>query len=554
MRSLLVTCVLAALSASVYAQGGSIEYVVSRQPIAGIVMPSNDEPILYQGGFDAADDGFLPPVQLDVDQAVATLVPLTQAGFSTASTLASWFDQSTGKQYVLESGYKCDVVITEAELHSFDRNDPSQVDVIPVPDLFLSDNPETGIAVSGDLYLILRDDYILAGNLSDPLNVVRHDLSISLPNPGMQRFATRADGSIQVADRNTVYTFSSKNTPDVQSFQQEILGLGTTGNDELIVFATSEVYTVDANGQTTTVQHNAANSSFSSFAAAPQNAAFICTYFTPTGDEFMGSGFFANGELQLVQTGLVDATNRAFCMKLVVEGVRQLGVVGYTEHDTKLVVYIDDGALEIGSTVSVALTTAEVEAEATIVPGGDTTVAHITYTPVVTNTSDLVIERLDFDASKLRPWYCRSSSGLFYENLSLQPGETRQLDPIRIYGYDYLPAPSGEVTLQLNAANNLPILPGIPRTYTEYPMLVSTSSAFAKTLEVWPNPATDLLQVDASDLSSISTAVVSDVLGKTQALPFRNGQVDIAHLPKGHYTLMLFDTNGAAGRSVFVKQ
>jgi len=544
---------LVASSVVLYAQVSSIEYAVSRQPVAGIVLPNNEAPILYQGGFDAADDGYLPPVQLDVNQSVARLSPLTQAGFTTSSTLATWFDQSTGKQYVLESGFNCDVVITEAELHAFDRNNPGQVEVIPMPDLFLSDNPETGIVVNGDLYLILRDDYILAGNLSDPRNVVRHDLAIRIPNPGMQRFATRADGSIQVADQNTVYNFTSKDTPAIQSFQQNILGIGVNGNDELIVFATSEVYTVAANGATTTFTHNTANSTFSSFAVAPQHNSFICTYFTPNGDEFVGRGAFENGEVVLAQTGVIDPTNRALCLRLAAEGGRMLGVLGYTNHDTRLVVYAADGNLDIGSTVSVALTTAEVKADVRIVSGGDTTVSHITYTPVVTNTSDVVIERLDFDASKLRPWYCRSSSGLFYENLGLQPGEIRELDPITVYGFDYLPAPNGEVTLQLNAANNFPIKPGISRTFTEYPLLVGTSSAFAKTLAAWPNPAADFLQVDVSDLGAIQTVMVSDMLGKTQSLPFSNGKVQIAHLPKGHYTLMLFDVNGAAGRSVFVK-
>lgn len=538
------------------AQNSSVDLVISRQPVAGIVLSDTEAPILYQGGFDAADNGQLVPVQLDATQAVATLVPFVNGPnpMEASATLASWFDQATGKEYILESNYDCNVVITEAALHSYDPNDPSQVDVVPVPNLFLSDNPETGLAVNGDLYVILRDDYIIAGNLSDPLNVIRHDLAIALPKIGMQRFATTSDGSIHVADRNTIYTFSSRNTPVVQTFTEELLGLGVTANDELIAFSQIAIHVVDVNGQTETFAHNQAGNTFSSFAIAPQHNSFICTYFTPTGDELIGIGQFENGQVTIAQSQAVDANNREFCEKFAVKGNRQLGVIGFHDHDTRLVVYSETGGLTIGNTIPVTLTTAEVEANVSIVAGGDTTVSQITYTPVVTNTSDVVIERLDFDASKLRPWYCRTSSGLFYENLALQPGETRQLAPITIFGFDYLPAPNAEVTLQLNAANNFPISPDVSRTYTEYPLLVGTSSAFAKTLAVWPNPVSDVLHVDASTLSGIRSVLVSDVLGKTHALPFENGQVNVAQLPKGHYALVLIDDRGDAARSVFVKQ
>jgi len=552
MRSVLITLVLATSSLYLLAQT-SIEYAVSRQPVAGVVLPSTQAPILYQGGFDAADDGLLYPVQFDTSQGVSSLMPLDQGIFTSSSTLATWFDEYADKQYVLETGYNCDVVITPAELHAFDRDNPTQIEVTQLPDLFLSDNPETGLAVNGDLFLILRDDYVLAGKLSSPQNVIRHDLSIALPNTGVQRFATLTDGRICIADRNAVYTFSSRQAPDLQTFQQDILGLGMSSNGDLVVYTTSFVYVVEETGQTSTYSHNAAGNSFTSFASSPQDNHFICTYFSPTGDEFVAKGRFENGEVLLDQTGAIDPTNRAFCEKMVVDGSRKLGVIGYYNHDTRLIVYVESGDLEIRSTISVALTTADVEADIRVVQAGDTTVARITYTPVVTNTSDVIIERLDFDASKLEPWYCRSSSGLFYENLNLQPGETRQLDPITIYGFDYLPATNAEVTLQLNAANNFPITPGIARTHTEYPLLVGTSSAFAKTLNVWPNPASNTLHIEVVNSNSVQSAILSDVLGKRHEVELNNGQLDITQLPNGHYTLILMDSEGAVGRSVFVK-
>ncbi len=553
MRFLLVTCALVYLYSGILAQSSGVEYAVSRQPIAAIVLPDNEAPILYQGGFGAADNGFLEPVQLDLNQAVPTLTPLAQSGLAASSTLASWYDANARKQYVLESDYQCDVVEVSSVLHVYDPNNRSQVQTIPMPDLFLSDNPETGIVVNGDLYLILRDDYVLVGKLSAPNNVTRHDLSIELPRAGMQRFATRSDGRIHIADRNAVYTFTSRDVPALQTFQQDILGLSVNEDDELIVYATSFVYVVDPAGLTTTVSHNSDGNSFTSFASAPQHESFVCTYYSPSGDEYIATGKFENGTLSLEQTGEIDPSNRAYCMKFSAQGDQQLAVVGYNDHNTKLVVYAEDGDIEIGSSISVTLTMAEVRANVNIVPSGDTSVARITYTPVVTNISDVVIERLDFDASKLDPWFCRSSSGLFYENLGLQPGETRQLAPITIFGFDYLPAPSAEVTLQLNAANNFPIALGVQRTHTEYPLLVGTSSAFAKTVSVWPNPASDYLQVDVSDLGTVKTAIVSDVLGKRQEIAILNGQLDIAKLPNGHYTLILIDVQGTAGRSVFLK-
>ncbi len=554
MRFVLITCMLVYLFTGMYAQSSSVEYAVSRQPIAAIVLPDNEAPILYQGGFEAADNGFFPPVQLDLNQAVPSLVPLTQSGFTASSTLASWFDESTGKQYVLESDYECDMVEVPTRLNVFDPNDPSQVQIIPTPDLFVSDNPETGLVVNGDLYLILRDDYVLAGNLSAPNDVIRHDLAIGLPKTGMQRFATRGDGSIQMADANAVYTFTSTDAPTFQTFQQDILGLSVSANDALIVYTTTFVYVVDTAGQVNSISHNSVGNSFTSFASAPQHGAFVCTYFSPSRDEFIATGRFENGVLTLVQTGEIDPSNRAFCMKFSAQGDRQLGVVGYYNHNTKLVVYSENGDLEIGNSISVTLTMAEVEADVSVVNAGDTSVARITYIPVVTNTSSTVIERLDFDASKLDPWFCRSSSGLFYENLGLQPGESRQLAPITIFGFDYLPAPSAEVTLQLNAANNLPITPGVPRTYTKNPLLVNTSSAFAKTMEVYPNPASDVLSVDASALGPLKEVIVSDVLGRQYAVQFSDKQLDISMLPVGQYALLLFDVHGDAARSVFIKR
>ena len=567
MRYLLVTCMLAYLYSGMLAQSSTIKYAVSRQPIAAILLPDNESPILYQGGFEAADNGFLLPVQMDLNRAVPSLVPLTQNGFSASSTLASWFDESAGKQYILESDYQCDLVEVPARLNVYNQNNPADVEVIPMPDLFLSDNPETGIVVNGDLFLILRDNYVLAGNLSAPNNVVRHDLDIGLPKTGMQRFATRSDGRIHIADRNAVYTFTSRDAPSLQTFQQDLLGLTVSDGDELIAYATSFVYVVDSSGQTNSVSHNAAGNSFTSFTSAPKHESFVCTYFSPDGDEFFATGRFENGVLSLEQTGVIDPSNRAYCMKFSAQDNRQLAVVGYTNHDTKLVVYSENGDIEIGSTISVTLTTADVQANVSVVSSGDTSVARITYTPVVTNTSDVVINRLDFDASKLDPWFCRSSSGLFYENLGLQPGESRQLSPITIYGFDYLPAPTAEVTLQLNAANNFPITPGIPRTFTEYPLLVNTRSApcgargsthdcetFAKTIDVFPNPASDVLTVDASALSAISKVVVCDVLGRQLEVQLLNQQIDISKLPVGQYALILFDVDGDAARSVFLKR
>lgn len=552
MRSIILALGMLTLCAYASAQSNTVVYAVSRQPVAGIVLPSNQAPILYQGGFDAADNGFLPPVQLEVGSAVSRLTPIQ--GAAPSSTLATWFDEFTNKQYILQSSQDCNRVITPTFLQSYDRNTPDQVDSIPLPDIFISDQPETGIAINGDLYLILRDDYLLAGNLSDPLNFNRYDFAIDIPFKGMQRFATRADGSIHVADRNFVYTFSSRNTPTLQTFPEQLLGLGMSDNDELIAFAQSAIYVVDLNGQLTTYTHNQTGGFFSSFAIAPQDHTFIFTYEVPSGEEFIGLGSFENGEVVLNYSGEVDAVNRTYCMRFSTENNQQAGVIGYYDHDTYLVVYSASNELSIGNDISVSLMSAEVETAASIVSGGDTTFSQITYTPIVTNTSDIVIERLDFDATKLKPWFCRTSSGLVYENLSLQPGETRQLSPVQITGFDYLPAPNAEVTLQLNAANNLPIRPGEPRAYTEIPLLVGTSSAFAKTLSVWPNPVSDYLHVDASDLGSITNVMVSDVLGKTHGLYLQNGQVDVANLPKGHYTLVLIDQSGDAARSVFVKQ
>ena len=81
-------------------------------------------------------------------------------------------------------------------------------------------------------------------------------------------------------------------------------------------------------------------------------------------------------------------------------------------------------------------------------------------------------------------------------------------------------------------------------------LLFSTSLAAANSLEpaleLYPNPATDVLRFAFSNGTDATTVVVTDMRGVRLSVPATAGQLDVSALANGIYTLTLSD-----GKTVF---
>ena len=70
----------------------------------------------------------------------------------------------------------------------------------------------------------------------------------------------------------------------------------------------------------------------------------------------------------------------------------------------------------------------------------------------------------------------------------------------------------------------------------------TTARAEVRTLSMFPNPATDMLNLALSDNATISSAVVYDLRGaRVAGATFAEGTLRIGSLAKGMYTLTVSD-------------
>ena len=75
----------------------------------------------------------------------------------------------------------------------------------------------------------------------------------------------------------------------------------------------------------------------------------------------------------------------------------------------------------------------------------------------------------------------------------------------------------------------------------------STSNTAARALALYPNPATDVLNLMLTDNAPITSVVVTDLRGaRVASTTFSNGTLNISNLAKGMYTLSVSD-----GQKVF---
>lgn len=86
----------------------------------------------------------------------------------------------------------------------------------------------------------------------------------------------------------------------------------------------------------------------------------------------------------------------------------------------------------------------------------------------------------------------------------------------------------------------------------EYPANIHSSASISQHLKVYPNPATDFLNIESS--LEYSKAEITTSIGSTQSITIDHNKIDISTLSKGVYYLKLSNSNGEiVGYHLFVK-
>ncbi|PQB03781.1 hypothetical protein BST85_01830 [Aureitalea marina] len=83
--------------------------------------------------------------------------------------------------------------------------------------------------------------------------------------------------------------------------------------------------------------------------------------------------------------------------------------------------------------------------------------------------------------------------------------------------------------------------------------VLGNPEAFLEQISIFPNPATDILNVRTPASVEINNAVIYDVLGKASSVQVVNGQINVSNLSRGVYILNL-DTNMGTLTEKIVKQ
>jgi len=82
---------------------------------------------------------------------------------------------------------------------------------------------------------------------------------------------------------------------------------------------------------------------------------------------------------------------------------------------------------------------------------------------------------------------------------------------------------------------------------------LSTNDVLAQKVSVYPNPVTDVLNINLPSDVVVNSSVLVDVLGRTTGAVYRNGQMDVSGLSQGVYFLKL-ETNLGSYTQKVVKQ
>lgn len=118
------------------------------------------------------------------------------------------------------------------------------------------------------------------------------------------------------------------------------------------------------------------------------------------------------------------------------------------------------------------------------------------------------------------------------------------------YGYDLHQAQLLKETSEVTNGNG-EIVNLVTDYYWSSTMTNTDDVAYKSTIDIWPNPASELLQWKAK--SELDSYVIQTTSGKAVMAGKSDGHLSIEHLPAGVYVLLLLEKHEGR-RSVFIKQ
>ena len=563
MRTItLLYCLLISVT-TLCAQQSPTKTYYHYNPLAAMLVEQSGEVRAYPGTFYSDGDAYFPALRVNDNSPVGSLDIINEAPYT---TLSYCFDQSTNNFYLLETDqFNCDVAVFDQlilrRISSLDFNDKEQWPV----SLEISGFPFISIAVNDDKIAILTQNErgsngMLYQSTLDALTSFSSDELEDWWNPMRfpSRLAAFSDGFI-VAGKETVVTYPGATNLDIIP-DKNVYGLQAqrnSGNDLALVYQDGNISRFDNAGSPVLPALQGIDlASLRSF-VANRNVPEYIALLQQNGEEFFRHVRVGNQATLLLQETSAN-TERPACFTDFASypSANSTGMNHFAEYR-----YEDQGSFVVQASEENGITLIDqqsinIEAASIIAKQGNATTPFSTeLTLSITNQSQDTIRTLDIELEEY-VIYCTVRNPYTYFNLAIPPGATQQLAPVEL-GYTGLnQQTTTTVNLKVKAANNKPVQGSADPNQAGYsiditPMFSSSVKRIVQEVSVWPNPATDQIELNSGQLTE---AFAIDVLGKRYPLSVTSTSISVTQLPKGFYRLNMRDAVLGEVWSTFIKQ
>src|SRR5699024_11302823 len=82
---------------------------------------------------------------------------------------------------------------------------------------------------------------------------------------------------------------------------------------------------------------------------------------------------------------------------------------------------------------------------------------------------------------------------------------------------------------------------------------LSTGSAELHDLQVYPNPATDVIYLSGTNVKQINSVRATNMNGQSITLNYKNGKVDVSYVAVGNYIIQIETSEGSISRKIIKK-
>lgn len=83
--------------------------------------------------------------------------------------------------------------------------------------------------------------------------------------------------------------------------------------------------------------------------------------------------------------------------------------------------------------------------------------------------------------------------------------------------------------------------------------ILSTGSTELSNLQVYPNPATDVIYLSGANVKQVNSVRATNMNGQFVNLNYKNGQVDVSQLAAGTYIIQIETSEGSISRKIIKK-